>query len=132
MTAKRGHSPDSRDLEDISAVDECDSCGWSPAAVVLVETDDGHEWECYNCGVDPDYDGRLELDADDDLDDQDDTDQHDVPDEFDRDDVIDQIGDAPPRASVTTKTIDGRSYYYYQWRDGEKVKSEYIGPVDPA
>lgn len=38
--------------------------------------------------------------------------------------------EAPPKASITTKTIDGNPYYYYQWREGATVKSEYIAPVD--
>lgn len=126
----RGRSPDSRDIDDISAVEECSSCGWSPAAVLLVDADDGSRWECYNCGRDPDDGDRLELDDDDRGDDQEP--EREVPDIYDRDDVLDQVDEAPPRASVTTKTIDGRDYYYYQWRDGERVKSEYIGPVDPA
>lgn len=37
--------------------------------------------------------------------------------------------DAPPRATLTTKTISGNDYYYYQWREGDKVKSEYIAPT---
>lgn len=130
MNAERGHSPDSRDIDDISAVGECSSCGWSPAAVLLVDSDDGSAWECYNCGRDPDDGDRLELDDDDRANDQES--EHDVPDIYDRDDVLDQIDEAPPRASVTIKTIDSKDYYYYQWRDGKKVKSEYIGPVDPA
>ena len=127
----RGHSPDSRDIDDISAVEKCSSCGWSPAAVLLVDGDDGSEWECYNCGRDPDEsDGDL-LEVDDDLGDDQDQ-EREIPDIYDREDVLDQVEDAPPRASVTTKTIDGRDYYYYQWREGDRVKSEYIGPVDPA
>lgn len=39
-----------------------------------------------------------------------------------------------PRSKVTltTKTIDDRKYYYLQWREGEKVKSQYVAPVSPA
>lgn len=58
----------------------------------------------------------------------------DAPDEWSADawnDVTDDCS-APPRASVTVKEIDGRSYYYYQWREGDAVKSEYIAPVNPA
>lgn len=50
LETDRGFGPDSREIDDISADVECLSCGWSPAAVVLV----GGEWECYNCGGDPD------------------------------------------------------------------------------
>ena len=39
--------------------------------------------------------------------------------------------DAPPSATLTTKKISGNQYYYWQWREGEKIKSEYIRPVDP-
>jgi len=37
----------------------------------------------------------------------------------------------PRKATTTIKEINGNRYYYWQWRDGEKVKSEYKGPVDP-
>lgn len=36
------------------------------------------------------------------------------------------------KGTLTTKTINGREYYYLQWREGEKVKSQYVAPVDPA
>lgn len=36
------------------------------------------------------------------------------------------------KGTLTTKTIDGREYYYLQWREGEKLKSQYIAPVSPA
>jgi hypothetical protein len=38
--------------------------------------------------------------------------------------------DAPSGATLTTKNINGNQYYYWQWREGEKIKSEYIRPVD--
>lgn len=44
-----GTAPDDRDIDDISAVEECESCHWSPAAIILVDGD----WQCYNCGDDP-------------------------------------------------------------------------------
>jgi hypothetical protein len=53
MTAsgkEHGVAPDARDIFDISAVENCDYCTWSPAAIILVDGD----WECYNCGHDPD------------------------------------------------------------------------------
>ncbi|GGM73815.1 hypothetical protein J2752_002666 [Halarchaeum rubridurum] len=37
--------------------------------------------------------------------------------------------DVPTRATLTTKEINGNRYYYWQWRDGEKVRSRYKGPV---
>ena len=36
----------------------------------------------------------------------------------------------PSKATVTTKTINDNRYYYWQWREGDKIKSQYIGPVD--
>jgi len=39
--------------------------------------------------------------------------------------------DVPAKATVTTKEINGSRYYYWQWRDGDKVKSKYKGPVNP-
>ena len=36
----------------------------------------------------------------------------------------------PSKASITIKTInDNRYYYYWQWRDGDKIHSKYKGPV---
>ncbi|PSP83928.1 hypothetical protein BRC83_06665 [Halobacteriales archaeon QS_1_68_17] len=40
--------------------------------------------------------------------------------------------DAPPRATVTVKEINDNRYYYYQWREGDRVKSAYIAPVAPS
>lgn len=51
-------------------------------------------------------------------------DDEEVPDDIDRD-------DAPQKACVTVKSINGNDYYYYQWREGKKIKSEYIRPVSP-
>lgn len=48
---------------------------------------------------------------------------HDLPPGVDRDD------DVPAKATLTTKTIKGNDYYYWQWRDGDEIKSEYVGPV---
>jgi hypothetical protein len=36
------------------------------------------------------------------------------------------------KGTLTTKTIDEREYYYLQWREGDKVRSQYVGPVNPA
>jgi hypothetical protein len=36
------------------------------------------------------------------------------------------------KGTLTTKTIDGRGYYYLQWREGDSVKSQYVAPVSPA
>jgi len=39
---------------------------------------------------------------------------------------------SPSEGTLTTKRINGREYYYLQWREGEKVKSRYVATVDPA
>jgi len=39
--------------------------------------------------------------------------------------------DVPLSASVTVKeTYDGYKYYYWQWRDGDTIRSKYIQPAD--
>jgi len=67
------------------------------------------------------------------------TEQPDTPEGWDADDWGDQLESAREKAaisstkgSLTTKTIDGRDYYYLQWREGDSVTSQYVGPVDPA
>ena len=39
--------------------------------------------------------------------------------------------DVPSKATITIKNINDNRYYYWQWRDGEKVRSKYKGPVNP-
>ncbi|MDF9747776.1 hypothetical protein [Natrinema salsiterrestre] len=39
--------------------------------------------------------------------------------------------DVPGKATITTKEINDNRYYYWQWRDGDKIKSKYKGPVNP-
>jgi len=39
--------------------------------------------------------------------------------------------DVPSKATITIKEINDNRYYYWQWREGEKVTSKYKGPVDP-
>ena len=39
--------------------------------------------------------------------------------------------DVPAKATITIKEINDNRYYYWQWRDGEKVISKYKEPVDP-
>ena len=39
--------------------------------------------------------------------------------------------DVPAKATITIKDINGNRYYYWQWRDGEQVKSKYKSPVNP-
>ncbi|ACV49348.1 hypothetical protein Hmuk_3248 (plasmid) [Halomicrobium mukohataei DSM 12286] len=38
----------------------------------------------------------------------------------------------PSKATITIKEINDNRYYYWQWRDGEQIRSQYEGPVDPA
>jgi hypothetical protein len=44
---ERGEAPDDRNINDISVSERCETCGWSPAAII--KTDE--QWECYNCGA---------------------------------------------------------------------------------
>ncbi|WP_267644123.1 hypothetical protein [Haloarchaeobius amylolyticus] len=44
-----------------------------------------------------------------------------------RDDLPD---DVPSKATITIKEINDNRYYYWQWREGEKIRSKYKGPVD--
>lgn len=39
--------------------------------------------------------------------------------------------DVPPNATVTVKEINDNRYYYWQWREGDRIKSKYKGPVNP-
>jgi len=39
--------------------------------------------------------------------------------------------DVPMKATITIKEINDNRYYYWQWRDGEKIRSKYKGPVNP-
>ena len=36
----------------------------------------------------------------------------------------------PAGASVTVKEINDNRYRYWQWRDGDTIKSKYIGPAE--
>lgn len=48
------------------------------------------------------------------------------------DDLPDETPDGvPSKATVTTKEINGNRYDYWQWRDGDQVKSKYKGPASP-
>jgi len=38
--------------------------------------------------------------------------------------------DVPAKATITIKEINNNRYYYWQWRDGDKVRSQYKGPVN--
>ncbi|WP_142860709.1 hypothetical protein [Salinigranum halophilum] len=39
--------------------------------------------------------------------------------------------DVPAKATITIKRINDNRYYYWQWREGDKVRSKYKGPVTP-
>jgi len=39
--------------------------------------------------------------------------------------------DTPAKATITIKKINDNRYYYWQWRDGDQVKSKYKSPVNP-
>lgn len=68
------------------------------------------------------------------------TDVDGTPDEWDDDeaweDALDEAREkadlAAGKGTLTIKTIDGRGYYYLQWREGSKIKSAYVAPVSPA
>ncbi|MCD2201393.1 hypothetical protein LPA44_16100 [Halobacterium sp. KA-4] len=47
------------------------------------------------------------------------------------DEVDEQPDDVPTKATITIKEINDNRYYYWQWREGEKVRSKYKGPVSP-
>jgi hypothetical protein len=38
----------------------------------------------------------------------------------------------PSKATRVVKEINDNRYHYWQWRDGESVKSKYDRPVDPS
>ncbi|WP_353633197.1 hypothetical protein ABSL23_00275 (plasmid) [Halobacterium sp. NMX12-1] len=39
--------------------------------------------------------------------------------------------DIPAKATITIKEINDNRYYYWQWREGDSVKSKYKGSVNP-
>lgn len=55
--------------------------------------------------------------------------------ESDEDKIDDRLNDlpddVPSKATITIKAINDNRYYYWQWREGDKVTSKYKGPVDP-
>ncbi|AEH39329.1 hypothetical protein [Halopiger xanaduensis] len=38
--------------------------------------------------------------------------------------------DVPAKATITIKEINDNRYYYWQWREGKKIRSKYKGPVN--
>ena len=47
------------------------------------------------------------------------------------DEIDERPDDVPSKATITIKEINDNRYYYWQWRDGDKIKSEYKAPVNP-
>ena len=43
----------------------------------------------------------------------------------------DRPDEVPSKATITIKKINDNRYYYWQWREADKVRSQYKGPVDP-
>ena len=37
--------------------------------------------------------------------------------------------DVPSKATITIKEINDNRYYYWQWREGDKIRSQYKRPV---
>jgi hypothetical protein len=46
-----------------------------------------------------------------------------------RDRPADLPDGVPSKATLTVKEINDNRYYYWQWRDGDKIRSKYEGPV---
>lgn len=81
----------------------------------------------------------MEAEAQRELESQADQSATETPEEWDDDEWEDAVDDAREEAKIpaskgtlTTKTIDGRDYYYLQWREGSKIRSQYVAPVTPA
>ena len=51
-------------------------------------------------------------------------------DEAERDRPESRPVDVPGKATLTVKEINGNRYYYWQWREGDTVTSQYKGPVN--
>ncbi|EMA11746.1 hypothetical protein [Haloarcula marismortui] len=49
----------------------------------------------------------------------------------DGNEIAERPDDVPSKATITIKEINDNRYYYWQWREGDKVTSEYKGPVNP-
>ncbi|WP_135823169.1 hypothetical protein [Halostella litorea] len=43
----------------------------------------------------------------------------------------DHPDDVPSKATITIKKINDNRYYYWQWRDGDRIRSKYKRPVNP-
>lgn len=40
--------------------------------------------------------------------------------------------DVPSKATLTIKDINDNRYNYWQWREGDKIKSKFKSPVNPS
>jgi hypothetical protein len=53
--------------------------------------------------------------------------------ESDKDKIDERLDDlpddVPSKATITIKEINDNRYYYWQWREGDKIKSKYKSPV---
>ncbi|WP_246989633.1 hypothetical protein [Halorientalis marina] len=83
--------------------------------------------------------GWKERQAEEELTAQADHDPKDIPDEWDEEEwenalkeAQDKAGTSSKKGTVTIKTINDNDYYYLQWREGDKIKSQYIAPVHPS
>jgi hypothetical protein len=44
--------------------------------------------------------------------------------------ATDRPAGVPAKATITTKEINDNRYHYWQWREGDSVRSKYKGPAD--
>ncbi len=44
---------------------------------------------------------------------------------------LDHLPDDVPKATITIKGINNNRYYYWRWREGDKIKSKYKEPTNP-
>ena len=51
--------------------------------------------------------------------------------ETEEDEIDERPDDVPSKATITIKEINDNRYYYWQWRDGKKIRSKYKAPVSP-
>lgn len=48
------------------------------------------------------------------------------------DEALEKADISGGKGTLVTKNIDGRQYYYLNWREGDTVKSQYVAPVTPS
>ena len=81
----------------------------------------------------------MEAEAQRELEQRTDQEATEIPDEWDDDEWEEAVEDAREDADIpaskgtlTTKTIDGRDYFYLQWRERSNIRSQYVAPVTSA